>query len=97
MQVSDAVPRGIKHGDIVKLYNDRGAVLGIADLTERVKPGLVHSYESSASYDPLEPGKPGSVDKGGCVNLLTSNRMLSQNAPGMAPNSCLIEIEKWEV
>jgi molybdopterin guanine dinucleotide-containing S/N-oxide reductase-like protein len=92
---SDAGPRGIQNGDIVKLYNDRGAVLCLAVLTERIKPGVVHSYASSTRYDPLEPGKPGSVDQGGCVNLLTSSRMLSKNAPGMTPNSCLIEIEKW--
>jgi molybdopterin guanine dinucleotide-containing S/N-oxide reductase-like protein len=93
---SDAAPRGIQNGDIVKLYNDRGRVLCIAVVTERVRPGIVHSYASSAKYDPLEPGKPGSIDRGGCVNLLTSSRMLSKNAPGMTPNSCLIEIEKWE-
>ena len=92
---SDAAARGIRNGDIVKLYNDRGAVLCVAVLTERIRPGIAHSYASSAKYDPLEPGKPGSVDRGGCVNLLTSSRMLSKNAPGMAPNSCLIEIEKW--
>ena len=33
---SDAGPRGIQHGDIVKMYNDRGAVLGIAQLTGEV-------------------------------------------------------------
>jgi trimethylamine-N-oxide reductase (cytochrome c) len=93
----DAQKRGIKDEDIVKLYNDRGAVLGIAKLTERVKPGIIHSYTSSARYDPLEPGKPRSIDRGGCVNLLTPVRMLSKNAPGMAPNSCLVEIAKWEV
>ncbi|MBW1805854.1 MAG: molybdopterin-dependent oxidoreductase [Deltaproteobacteria bacterium] len=93
----DAEARSIKHGDIVKLFNDRGAVLGIAQVTERVMPGVVHSYESSAKYDPLEPGKAGSVDRGGCVNLLTPSRMISKNAPGMAPNSCLVEISRWEV
>lgn len=93
----DARERGVKNGEIVKLYNDRGAIIGVAQLTERVRPGIIHSWASSAKYDPLEPGKPGSIDKGGCVNLLTSSRMLSKNAPGMAPNSCLVEISKWEV
>ena len=92
----DAESRGIKNGDIVKIYNDRGAVLGIAQLTERVRPGLVHCYESSSQYDPVEPGKPGSPDRGGCINLITPSRILSQHAPGMAPNSCLVEITKWE-
>jgi len=94
---SDAEARGIKHGDIVKLYNDRGAVLGIAHVTERMRPGVVHSYEGSSKYDPVEPGKPYTVDRGGCVNILTSSRLMSKNAPGMAANSCLIEISKWEV
>jgi trimethylamine-N-oxide reductase (cytochrome c) len=61
-----------------------------------MKPGVVHCYESSGIYDPLEPGKAGSIDRGGCINLLTPGRMISKNAPGMANNSCLIEIEKWE-
>jgi anaerobic selenocysteine-containing dehydrogenase len=93
---SDAQVRGIKQDDIVKVYNDRGAVLCIAQVTERVRPGLVHSYESSANYDPLEPGKAGSIDRGGCMNLLTPSRMVSKNAPGMANNSCLVEVCKWE-
>jgi len=93
---SDAEPRGIKDGDIVKLYNDRGTVLCIADVTERMRPGVVHSYYGSGKYDPLEPGNPDSVDRGGCVNILTPSRVLSKNAPGMAPNSCLVEIAKWD-
>ena len=94
---SDAEPRGIQNGDFIKAYNDRGAVLGVAVITERVRPGTVHTYQAGAKYDPIEPGKPGSIDKGGCVNLLTPSRMVSKNAPGMANNSCLVEITKWEV
>jgi trimethylamine-N-oxide reductase (cytochrome c) len=93
---ADAAKRGILNGDIVKLYNDRAAVLCIAVITERVPAGIVHSYGSSANYDPIEPGKAESVDRGGCINMLTSSRMMSKNAPGMTPNTCLIEIEKWE-
>ncbi|OFV79393.1 MAG: hypothetical protein A2W26_08370 [Acidobacteria bacterium RBG_16_64_8] len=92
----DAGKRGIKNNDIVRLYNDRGSVLCLAVVTERVRPGVVHSFASSAKYDPLAPGHADAVDKGGCVNMLTPSRMMSQNAPGMTPNSCLIEIEKWE-
>lgn len=92
----DAVARGIQSNDIVRLYNHRASVLCIAVVTDRVRPGVIHSYASSAKYDPLIPGKDDSPDKGGCVNMLTPSRMLSKNAPGMTPNSCLIEIEKWE-
>ncbi len=92
----DAAARGIQNRDLIRLFNDRASVLGCALVTERMKPGVIHSYCSCGQYDPLELGKPGSTDRGGCVNLLTSDHLMSKNAPGMAPNSCLIEIEKWE-
>ncbi|MFC1932196.1 molybdopterin-dependent oxidoreductase, partial [Chloroflexota bacterium] len=91
----DADARDIMNGDIIKLFNDRGGVLGIAQVTERIKPGVIHSYESSGIYDPLEKGKAGSVDRGGCVNQLTPARMMSKNVAAFAPNSCLIDIAKW--
>jgi trimethylamine-N-oxide reductase (cytochrome c) len=71
-------------------------VLCAAVVTGRVRPGVIHAYASSSVYDPFEPGEPNSIDRGGCVNMLTSSKLISQNAPGMAPNSCLVEIEKWE-
>ncbi|MBW2610715.1 MAG: hypothetical protein JRC68_10300, partial [Deltaproteobacteria bacterium] len=46
--------------------------------------------------DPLQPGKPDSIDRGGCMNLLANDRLLSKNATGIAPNSTLIEITRWE-
>jgi molybdopterin guanine dinucleotide-containing S/N-oxide reductase-like protein len=91
----DAAARGIRHGDIVQLYNDRATVLCIAVVTERVRPGVVHACASSAKYDPLQPGNPNSPDRGGCVALLTPGRMMSRNVAGIAANSCLIEVEKW--
>jgi len=91
----DAAERGIKGGDLIEIYNDRGSVICIADVTNRVPPGVMHSYGCSAKYDPVVP-VPGATDKGGCINLLTTSRMLSKNAPGMTPNSCLIECRKWE-
>lgn len=92
----DAEARDIKDGDIVKVYNDRGSVLCAATVTERIRPGVVHSCCSSGEYDPMgELGSPNSVDRGGCINLLTPSRFMSKNASGMAPNSCLVEVEKW--
>ena len=89
----DAEKRGIRDGDLVNVYNDRAVVICAAQVTERVPYGMVHSYESCAVYDPIgEPGE--SADRGGCINLLTPHRFISKNACGMAPNSCLVEIEK---
>ena len=94
MNPKDAESRNIKHHDIVKVYNDRAAVMCIAILTERMREGVVHSYCSSSKYDPITTDN-GIADKGGCVNLLTPTRMMSKNASGFAPNSCLVQIEKW--
>jgi trimethylamine-N-oxide reductase (cytochrome c) len=93
---ADAAARGIKEGDVIKLYNDRAAVLCAAHVTHRVRPGTLHAYEASAKYDPLEPGVPGSVDRAGCVNMLASDRFLSKDVAGFAVNSVLIEVTTWE-
>jgi len=90
----DAQARGIKQNELVKVFNDRGAVICAAQVTERVSPGTVHSYESSAVYDPV--GEPGySADRGGCINQLTSSRMMIKQSHSMAANSCLVQIQKW--
>jgi trimethylamine-N-oxide reductase (cytochrome c) len=91
----DADKRGIKENDLVKIYNDRGTVICAAQVTERIPAGTVHSYESSANYDPV--GEPGaSPDRGGCINLLTPGRMMIEKSHSHAANSCLVQIEKWE-
>ncbi len=92
---SDAEDRGISDGDLVRAFNDRGSVILAAQVTERLRSGTVHSYESCAEYEPI--GRPGeSPDRGGCVNILTPCRFITPTSMGMANNSCLIEVEKWE-
>jgi molybdopterin guanine dinucleotide-containing S/N-oxide reductase-like protein len=93
---ADAKVRNIQSGDIVEMYNDRGRVLGAAVVTERVPAGTLHSYASSAKYDPVVAGDSTSPDKAGCVAVLTPSRRMSKRVPGMAPNSCVCEIKKWE-
>ncbi len=91
----DASARGIKHNELVKIFNDRGAVICAAHLTARLLQGVAHSYESSAAYDPIgEPGR--SVDRGGCVNLLSPARTQIKNAHSMANGLSMVEIEKWD-
>ena len=78
----------------MRLFNDRGAVVCAARLTQRLPRGVLHSYESSAVYEPSgEPGE--SADLGGCVNLLTPSRPIAAKTHSMAPNSCLVEVEPW--
>ena len=91
----DAAKRDIKDGDIVKTFNDRGGCWR-RYRHRAIRPGTVHSFQAGAKYDPLEPGKPGSIDRGGVMNLLTPARWVAKMPPAMANNSCLVEICKWE-
>ena len=94
INTADANARGIRHGELVRLFNDRGSVICGAYVTERLRPGVLQAYESSARYDPIgEPGK--STDRGGCVNNLTNQRSQSKKTSSMAPGACLIEIEAF--
>ena len=91
----DAADRGIGRNDLVKVFNDRGAVICAVQVTERIPSGSAHSYESAADYDPVgEPGE--SPDRGGCINILTPSRTIIKKSHGIACNSCLVQIEKWE-
>jgi trimethylamine-N-oxide reductase (cytochrome c) len=95
MNPADAARRGIRRHDLVRLHNDRGAVICAAVLTERVLPGVVHAYTSAAIYEPVATAA-GAADRGGCINLLTPKRHMTPLTSGSAPNSCLIEVERWQ-
>jgi len=95
LNTKDAEARGIKEGDLVKAFNDRGEVILAAQITERVPAGTCHTYESCAEYSAL--GKPGeSPDRGGCINILSSSQFIGKHTAGMATEHFRIEVEKWE-
>jgi len=95
MNLGDARARGIKKLDRVKVFNDRAAVICAALPTQRLPRGVCHGYESSAIYDPMgDPGK--SVDRGGCLNLLTPERTQTKSTHSLAGANSLVQIEVWD-
>jgi trimethylamine-N-oxide reductase (cytochrome c) len=94
MNPSDASGRGLKHHDLVRIFNDRGAVICAVDVSELVMPGVVKTFESSAVFDPV-PDPLGFADRGGCINMLTPPRPQVKGTDGMGSNSCLVEVERW--
>jgi anaerobic selenocysteine-containing dehydrogenase len=95
LNAQDAAERGIAKHDLVKVYNDRGAVICAALPTQRLPRGVCHGYESSANNDPMgEPGK--SVDRGGCLNLLTPERTQTKTTHSLAGSNALVQVEVWD-
>jgi trimethylamine-N-oxide reductase (cytochrome c) len=91
----DARTRGIAQHELVRVYNARGAVICAAAISPLVRSGVVRANESCAEYEPVDT-EQGPVDLGGCLNLLTPARTISTTADGIAPNSCLVQIERWQ-
>jgi anaerobic selenocysteine-containing dehydrogenase len=85
-----ASERGIKSGDIVKTYNERGTVLCGAYVTERLMPGVAY-VDHGSRCDWIIPGK---LDRGGAINLISPTGITSKNAVGQATSGYLVEVEK---
>lgn len=86
----DAEDRGIQHGDIVLIYNERGKCIVPAKVTERILPGVL-SLPQGAWYKPDRSG----LDRGGCANSLTSLRP-SPLSKGNPQHSNLVQVKKFE-
>lgn len=96
MNALDAAERGIVHHGLVKVFNDRGAVICAADVSPMVARGVVKSSEASAEYLPVQANGE-TVDIGGCLNVLTSSRTAIRGTSSMAPNACLVQVQPWRV
>jgi len=82
---ADAEPRGIRDGDEVYVFNDRGKLAIKAWVTKRIIPGVVSIYEG-AYYEPDEEG----ICRGGCVNVLTNDSYSPGGAAAL--KSALVQI-----
>ena len=91
----DAEKLGVKNGDIVKVFNDRGAILGGVYVTERIMPGAV-LQDHGAETDPIVPGR-GGLDRGGANNLICPSNTSSKNAAGEVTSGFLVGVEKVDI
>lgn len=88
VNTSDAAARSIVNGDLVKVFNDRGALTIRCRLTRRIMPGVV-AIPQGAWWSPSAAG----VDNGGSVNVLTSERW-TPLAFGNAQHTVMAEMVK---
>jgi biotin/methionine sulfoxide reductase len=91
----DARARGIADGDVVRIFNARGACLAGARVVDDLHHGVV-VLATGAWYDPVDPLVDGSLEAHGNPNVLTADRGTSRLAQAPAPGSTLVEVERFE-
>ncbi|MBP0446301.1 molybdopterin-dependent oxidoreductase [Roseomonas sp. SSH11] len=93
MNPADAAARGLAGGDIVRVFNDRGACLAGVVVTENLRPGVV-AMSTGAWWDPQET-EAGPLCVHGNPNVLTQDVGTSPLGQGCAAQSCLVQVEAW--
>jgi biotin/methionine sulfoxide reductase len=91
----DAAARGIAAGDIVRIYNDRGACLAGAVLSEALRPGVAQ-LSTGAWYDPDDPAAEAPLCVHGNPNVLTADIGTSRLAQGCTGQLAWVEIERFD-
>lgn len=86
---ADASHRQISTGDIVRVFNGRGACMARAQVSDDIMPGVV-SLSTGAWYDPDSNG----IDQQGNPNALTSDSGTSKLGQGCSAHSCLVDVVK---
>lgn len=92
---ADAAARGIADGDTVRVFNDRGSLLASAEISDAARRDVVQ-MATGAWFDPVDPGRIGGLERHGNPNVLTADIGTSQLAQGPSPNTCLVEVEKFD-
>jgi len=95
MHPEDAAARGIAEGDLLRVFNDRGACLASARLTDRIRRGVVR-LSTGAWFDPEDSGSNTPLEKHGNPNALTLDIGSSKLSQGCIAQTCLVEIERFD-
>jgi biotin/methionine sulfoxide reductase len=88
----DAAARGLRDGDVVRIFNDRGACLAGLAVDDALRPGVAQ-LSTGAWYDP-DPADP-SFCRHGNPNVLTADRPSSTLSQGCTGQLALVEIEPY--
>ena len=91
---ADAKRRGIADGDIARLFNDRGACLAGARVTDGVMPGVVQ-LPTGAWFDPVDPAAERPFCAHGNPNVLTRDAGTSALAQGCTGQHTAVQVERW--
>jgi len=91
---ADAAARGIADGDIVRLFNARGACLAAARVTDGIRQGVVQ-LPTGAWYDPADPAEDAPLCVHGNPNVLTRDVGTSRLAQGCTGQITTVALERF--
>jgi biotin/methionine sulfoxide reductase len=94
MNPADAAARGIKDGDIVRLFNARGACLASAKVTDDIRAGAVR-LPTGAWYDPEDADDENPLCVHGNPNVLTRDVGTSSLAQGCCGQLTTVQVERF--
>jgi biotin/methionine sulfoxide reductase len=94
MNPRDAEPRGIADGDIIRLFNIRGACLAAVRVTEEIAPGSIQ-LPTGAWYDPMDPEEEAPLCVHGNPNVLTRDVGTSSFAQGCTGQITTVQVERF--
>lgn len=94
MHPADAAKRGIAGGDIIRLFNERGACLAAVRLSDGIRPGVVQ-LPTGAWYDPMDPAEDKPLCVHGNPNVLTRDVGTSSLAQGCTGQLTTVEVERF--
>jgi biotin/methionine sulfoxide reductase len=89
---ADARRRGIEAGDVVRVFNARGACFAGALVTDTVRPGVVR-LSCGAWYDPASEAADAACAHGN-ANVLTRDHGTSRLGQGPSSATALVEVER---
>jgi biotin/methionine sulfoxide reductase len=94
LNARDARTRGIRTGDVIRIFNERGSFLAGADVAPDLKAGVA-VIATGAWFDPVA-WDGASMEKHGNPNVVTADLGASPLSQGCAAQSCLVQIERFE-
>ena len=95
MNRADAAARGLDAGDIVRVFNERGAFLAGLLVSDDIRPGVVQ-IATGAWYDPQWLDGVGLTCVHGNPNVLTRDKGTSRLAQGCSGHLTLVEVVRFE-
>ncbi|MDP1907487.1 MAG: molybdopterin dinucleotide binding domain-containing protein, partial [Hyphomicrobium sp.] len=95
MHPADAAARGIADGDIIRLFNERGACLAGVRVTDDIRRGVVQ-LPTGAWYDPADPTEETPLCVHGNPNVLTRDIGTSALAQGCTGQLTTVDVERFD-